>query len=75
MHAKGEKVMHTRIFIGLFSAFASISVQAQGQSDSIDYPSKPLRIIVGFTPGGGPDLTARQIAQKLGEVWKQQEAA
>jgi tripartite-type tricarboxylate transporter receptor subunit TctC len=27
---------------------------------------------VGFTPGGGPDLTARHLAQKLGELWKQQ---
>ena len=31
-----------------------------------------MRIIVGFTPGGGPDITARYIAQRLGESWKQQ---
>jgi tripartite-type tricarboxylate transporter receptor subunit TctC len=37
-----------------------------------EFPSKPVRILVGFTPGGGPDITARQIAQKLGELWKQQ---
>ena len=37
-----------------------------------DYPNRPLRILVGFTPGGGPDLTARHIAQRLGEKWKQQ---
>ena len=37
-----------------------------------EYPSRPIRILVGFTPGGGPDITARYIAQKLGEAWKQQ---
>src|SRR5580765_3419393 len=37
-----------------------------------EFPSKPVRILVGFTPGGGPDITARQLAQKLGELWKQQ---
>jgi tripartite-type tricarboxylate transporter receptor subunit TctC len=44
---------------------------AQGDP-AADYPAKPIRILVGFTPGGGPDLTARQIAQKLSETWKQQ---
>ena len=45
---------------------ASIPALAQ------DYPSRPIHILVGFTPGGGPDITARWIAQKLGEAWKQQ---
>ena len=40
-------------------------------SDLSDYPNRPLRIVVGFTPGGGPDITARHIAQRLTESFKQ----
>lgn len=37
-----------------------------------NYPDKPVRIIVGYSPGGLPDTIARIIAQRLGETWKQQ---
>jgi tripartite-type tricarboxylate transporter receptor subunit TctC len=33
-----------------------------------DYPSRPLRILVGQDPGGGVDLIARALAQKLGDT-------
>jgi tripartite-type tricarboxylate transporter receptor subunit TctC len=36
-----------------------------------DYPVKALRLIVPFPPGGGADMTARPIAQKLSERWGQ----
>lgn len=37
-----------------------------------DFPTRPLRIIVGFPPGGATDLVARTIAPKLGASLKQQ---
>jgi tripartite-type tricarboxylate transporter receptor subunit TctC len=36
------------------------------------FPAKPVRIIVGFAPGGGTDFVARVLGQRLGEVWGQQ---
>ena len=36
------------------------------------YPVKPVRIIAGFPPGSGADITARVIGQKLGEAYGQQ---
>jgi tripartite-type tricarboxylate transporter receptor subunit TctC len=35
------------------------------------FPTKPVRIIVAFPPGGGTDIVARVVGQKLGEGWNQ----
>ncbi len=37
-----------------------------------DYPTRPVRFIVGFVPGGIADLLARALAQKLTDAWGQQ---
>src|SRR5204863_9528141 len=51
---------------------AALCVQPVNAQEPADYPSKPIHTLVGFTPGGGPDITARYVAQKLGKTWKQQ---
>ena len=44
------------------SFFARMPALAQ-----VEYPSRPIRIVVGFTPGGGNDIIARVFGQKLSE--------
>ncbi len=48
-------------------AFASPIAGALAQN----YPSKPIRMIVAYPPGGGTDIVGRMIAQKLGENFGQ----
>lgn len=45
---------------------------AQAQNAAAGYPNKPVRIIVGFPAGTGPDIVARLLAQKLSEAWGNQ---
>jgi tripartite-type tricarboxylate transporter receptor subunit TctC len=56
---------------GVAGVFAAAMVGSP-ESHAQDYPSKPVRIVVGFTPGGGADMAARLVAQKMNDAWKRQ---
>jgi tripartite-type tricarboxylate transporter receptor subunit TctC len=61
MHATARmKIAATLV---LASAGSMVPMTAAAQ----DYPSRPVRIVLGFAPGGVADLTSRLLAQQLGE--------
>jgi tripartite-type tricarboxylate transporter receptor subunit TctC len=51
------------------AVFQSSPLQAASPAD---YPRRPVRIVVGFPPGGTADILARAIGRELTESWKQQ---
>lgn len=53
------------LLAGFATAIGSASLFAQS------YPSKPVRVIVAFPPGGGTDMMGRALAQKLTDALKQ----
>lgn len=50
-------------------ALAMMPASAWAQAPA--YPTKPVHIVVTFTPGGAPDILARVLADKLGQQWGQ----
>lgn len=58
----------THVLALLASALVCFQIQASESA----YPSKPIRMIVGFPPGGAVDILARIVGQKLTDAWGQQ---
>jgi tripartite-type tricarboxylate transporter receptor subunit TctC len=58
--------MKRREFLALAGGAAAWPVAARGQQN--DYPSRTVRIVIGFGAGGGTDTVARIVAQKLGDM-------
>src|SRR6266568_812311 len=66
MHSKFHGWVRLLGVAGLAFATAAFGQAAK------TYPDKPVRVVVGYSPGGLPDTIARLIGQKLSERWGQQ---
>ena len=56
-----------RVLMAAAGAMALAASPARAQEDAKSFPSKPIRIVIGFSAGGGNDILARVVAQKLSE--------
>src|SRR3954462_154749 len=56
-----------RLKVLLFAALGACSLQATAQS----YPTKPVQVILAFTPGSAVDIVGRIVTAKVSEMWGQ----
>ena len=65
--------MSLKRFVGVLLVLTTacvVSAQTQGEP-SVSYPAKPVRIVVPYPPGGGIDVMARLIGERLSQRWSQ----
>jgi len=67
MHIPPSRALSRRRALGLAAALGGLGVAGMAQAQS-KWPDRPVRLVVGFPPGGGVDVMARIVSQPLSEV-------
>src|SRR5215208_753773 len=71
-HESGGRMQLFGITLAVAMLLGSLSLHAtHAAAQTQKYPTKPVRLLVPFAPGGGTDIVARVIAQKMTETLKQ----
>ncbi len=68
MNGMNPHPLHCLPWLAVFAALGSVTSTALAQP-AANYPTRPIRIILGIAPGGGTDIVARAVGQKLTERW------
>jgi tripartite-type tricarboxylate transporter receptor subunit TctC len=72
MHTLNGFKRFARTLIIAAAMFGSLMLTSTAHSQSKSWPDKPIKLIVGFPPGGGSDAVARIMAINLSQMWGQQ---
>src|SRR5262245_619007 len=64
----GARKSGMKLVCAFFAALTALLASHDGFAQSA-YPDKAVRILVGFPPGGPPDIAARLLADKFAEAW------
>src|SRR6266566_2708715 len=65
---KMHRLFHKSLSLWLLALSASLAATAQAE----DYPTRPVKIISDSAPGSAVDVTLRMVADRLGQIWRQQ---
>jgi len=67
------RILTLAVFLFGCSAYSGgpVAAQTSSSSDAVNYPDRPIHIIVPFAPGGASDVLARVVGEKLSEAWNQ----
>jgi tripartite-type tricarboxylate transporter receptor subunit TctC len=62
-------MIRLRSILPLLATACCLSSVAHAQDPAANYPNSTIRIVIGFSPGGGSDVTGRAVAEKLADKW------